>query len=94
MRNEVFGFHNVLVIGLLWKEICAMVHIIPGKVGVGHGFHDFFIRLEDGKTGGRWDTRGSSGGGRFIMRRRAQMSAINRSKVGGEAEGIGRLSGW
>ena len=82
MGNEVFGFHSVLVMGLLWEEICAMVHIIPGKVGVGHGFHDVFIRLEDGKIGGRWDTRGSSGGERVIMRRRAHMGDINRSKVG------------
>jgi len=51
--NEVFSFHSILVMGLLWEEVCAMVHIIPWKVRVGHGFHNVFIGLEDGKTGGR-----------------------------------------
>ena len=58
--NEVFSFHNILVMGLLWEEVCAMVHIIPRKVRVGHGFHNVFIGLEDGKTEGRRVTRGGS----------------------------------
>lgn len=51
--NEVFRFHNIFFMGLLYEDVFSVVHIIPRVASGGHGFHDVFIRVEDGHTGGR-----------------------------------------
>ena len=54
--DEVFRLYIILVMGLLRKEVRMMVHIIPRIIEGGHGFHDVFIRMEDGGTGERETT--------------------------------------
>ena len=46
--NEFFWLHNLLIMGLLRKEVCMMVHIIPRIIKGGHGFPDVFIIMEYG----------------------------------------------
>lgn len=45
--DEVFGFHNLFIMGLLWKEVHMTVHIIAMIIRGGHGFHDVFIKFKD-----------------------------------------------
>ena len=51
IKDEFFRFHNVQVMGLLWKEVRTMVHIIPRKVRGGHFFYNFFMKMKYGGTG-------------------------------------------
>lgn len=50
--DEVFVHHIILVIGLPWKEVHTMVHIIPKLIRGVHGLNEVFIIMEDGGTGG------------------------------------------
>jgi len=55
--TKVFGFCNILIMSLLWKEVCTMVHIVPRIIMGGHGFHDIIIIMKYGRTlGGRETT--------------------------------------
>jgi len=49
--DEVFGLHNILIMGLLRKVGNTMVHIIPRIIRGGHSFHDLFIVMKDGGGG-------------------------------------------
>jgi len=51
--DEFFGFHNILVMGMLQNKVHMMVHITPRLIRGGHSFHDVFIRMEYGWMGGR-----------------------------------------
>jgi len=54
--EEFFVLHIILIMGLIEKKVHTMVHIISRIIRGGHRFHDVFIRMKYGRTGGREST--------------------------------------
>jgi len=51
--DELFGFKNIMIMGLLWKEVHTMVHIMPRIIRGGRAYGDVLFRMKYGRTGGR-----------------------------------------